>query len=144
MTEKELQHLVEKISLESFSKKFAHSAVWNRRLRSTGGRYLLKNHALEFNPSVLQFLGLTELEKIIKHELCHYHLHLERRGYKHSDADFKKLLTKVGGSRYTPQMKKAQHNYECSSCGQQYARMRRLNTNRFGCGKCRGKLVLLS
>lgn len=37
------------------------------------------------------------MERIIKHELCHYHLHLRGMGYKHRDADFKTLLAQVGG-----------------------------------------------
>ena len=45
-------------------------------------------------------LGMDELISIIKHELCHYHLHQEGKGYKHRDKDFKELLQKVGGSRY--------------------------------------------
>ena len=43
---------------------------------------------------------MEELIRIIKHELCHYHLHLEGKGYKHRDQDFKELLQKVGASRF--------------------------------------------
>ncbi len=39
---------------------------------------------------------------IIKHELCHYHLHRLGLGYQHKDRDFKTLLQKVGGSCYAP------------------------------------------
>ena len=41
---------------------------------------------------------MEELIGIIKHELCHYHLHLEGKGYQHRDKDFKELLKKVGGT----------------------------------------------
>ena len=45
-------------------------------------------------------LGEKELIGIIKHELCHYHLHLEGKGYQHQDQEFKKLLKKVGAPRF--------------------------------------------
>ena len=38
---------------------------------------------------------MDELISIIKHELCHYHLHQEGKGYKHRDQDFKDLLKKL-------------------------------------------------
>ena len=76
LNQSELQRLVEKISLESFSVPFKHQASFNNRLRTTGGRYLLRSHNLEFNPKQLESFGLEEFIKIIKHELVHYHLHL--------------------------------------------------------------------
>ena len=80
MEQQELQSLVEKISVESFGKPFRHIASFNPRLRSTGGRYLLGTHNIEINKKYYEQLGVKELVGIIKHELCHYHLHLEGRG----------------------------------------------------------------
>ena len=99
MDDRALQAWVERISLESFGLPFRHRAAFNGRLRSTGGRYFLKSHDIEINPRQLETHGLEETEKIIKHELCHYHLHLMKRGYRHRDRDFRELLAKVGGSR---------------------------------------------
>ena len=42
MTNQELQALVEKISHDSFRQPFRHNARFNRRLKTTGGRSLLK------------------------------------------------------------------------------------------------------
>lgn len=55
---------------------------------------------------------------IIKHELCHYHLHIENKGFQHKDADFKELLTKTGGLRYAPDIRTKQsfHVYKCQNC----------------------------
>ena len=92
MNEQELQRLVEDISQAVFDKPFRHRASFNRRLKTTGGRYHLGSHDLDFNPLVLELHGAEEMEKVVKHELCHYHLHLEGRGYLHRDADFRKLL----------------------------------------------------
>lgn len=100
MSNEELQQWIERISLSSFGVPFRHKASFNGRLTTTGGRYFTKSHNIEINPQQLAIHGHEETEKIIKHELCHYHLHLAKRGYMHRDADFKSLLAKVGGSRY--------------------------------------------
>lgn len=147
MSEEQLQNLVESISLTCFGKPFRHRATFNSRLRTTGGRYFLNTHHLEFNPKHLEVFGLPELEKIIKHELCHYHLHLEGKGYRHGDSDFKALLQKVGGSRFCRfvpgsrnKKESDRYQYRCTSCGQYYRRKRKVDTKRFVCGKCHGIL----
>lgn len=99
-TNQSLQQWVETVSLRDFGKPFRHQARYNGRLKSTGGRYLLASHHIEINPKQLRAFGEEEVERIIKHELCHYHLHLEGRGYRHRDREFKELLQAVGGSRY--------------------------------------------
>ena len=150
MKQEQLQKLVEDISVTIFKKRFLHSAYFNPRLRTTGGRYLLQSHDIEINKKYYDERGIEELVGIIKHELCHYHLHLEKKGYQHKDTDFKKLLKKVGAPRFcTPlsSVKQKQstkmYQYECKNCSQQYLRKRRINLNRFVCGKCKGKLLML-
>ena len=143
MNEHELQNLTEEISRTSFHREFTHKITYNKRLRSSGGRYLLKTGNIEINPLVEQELGLEALVGVIKHELCHYHLHQTGGGYRHRDADFKRLLHQVGGSRFVERMKEPAFLYECVDCHHRYPRMRKMNTNRYVCGKCRGKLILL-
>ena len=143
MNEHELQQLTQEISRSSFHREFTHKITYNRRLRSSGGRYLLKTGNIEINPLVEQELGLEALIGVIKHELCHYHLHQTGGGYRHRDADFKRLLHQVGGSRLVERMKEPNFIYECTACHHRYPRMRKMNTNRYVCGKCRGKLILL-
>ncbi len=143
MNEHELQQLTQEISRSSFHREFTHKITYNKRLRSSGGRYLLKTGNIEINPLVEQELGLEALIGVIKHELCHYHLHQTGGGYRHRDADFKRLLHQVGGSRFVERMKKPNFIYECTACHHRYPRMRKMNTNRYVCGKCRGKLILL-
>ena len=143
MNEHELQNLTEEISRTSFHREFTHKITYNNRLRSRGGRYLLKTGNIEINPLVEQELGLEALIGVIKHELCHYHLHQTGGGYRHRDADFKRLLHQVGGSRFVERMKEPNFIYECTACHHRYPRMRKMNTNRYVCGKCRGKLILL-
>ncbi|GAA3627746.1 SprT family protein [Lactobacillus hamsteri] len=147
MNQTELQNLVEKISLKYFSRPFIHQVKINRRMKTTGGRYHLDDHHIEINAHFLTAEHYDDLVGIIKHELCHYHLHLLGRGYQHRNRDFKFLLQKVGGSRYAPdiglrQKRKINYLYICQSCKQQYPRNRRINTRRYRCGKCQGKLIL--
>lgn len=146
----ELQRLVEEISLREFGKPFLHRATFNPRLRSTGGRYHLKTHHLDFNPKQLENNGVEELIRIIRHELCHYHLHLEGKGYRHRDTDFKQLLKQVGGARYCkplPKVKKSRpytFALQCKSCGMEYLRKKRMDPAKYRCGRCRGTLRLIS
>lgn len=142
MTNEALQQLVEKISLEFFKRPFIHRAYFNARLKTTGGRYHLKDHHLDFNPRLLN-LDETVLIGIIKHELCHYHLHLTGQGFEHKDESFKKLLAQVGGLRYTPRLEGAKYHYQCQDCGQLYYRQRKMNLRRYCCGKCKGRLRLI-
>ena len=146
MTNEQLQALTEEISRKYFSKPFRHEALFNPRLRTTGGRYLLGTHNIEINRRYYEEHGIEELTGIIKHELCHYHLHLEEKGYKHRDRDFRQLMMKVGAPRHcTPLLqvnKKAvvKRVYICTGCGHRYERQRRVNINRYFCGRCRGQL----
>ncbi|AIM25144.1 SprT-like family protein [Melissococcus plutonius] len=146
ITNEPLQLLVEKISNESFNQSFSHMASFNYRLKTTGGRYYLASHNLEFNPKIIDRYGIDELIKVIKHELCHYHLHLAGKGYKHKDKEFKRLLKQTGGSRFVPPLidekAKSLHHYECEQCRTTFLRKRKLNTERFVCGKCGGHLIL--
>ncbi|MCJ7842206.1 SprT family protein [Lederbergia sp. NSJ-179] len=146
MTNEELQSLVKQISEQHFKKPFLHHAIFNGRLRTTGGRYLLSSHNIEINRKYLEEHGFSELEGIIKHELCHYHLHIEGKGYQHRDQDFKKLMKQVGAPRHCTPLQKVKKSsgkiyiYQCQDCAQIYERKRRVNTDRFVCGKCKGKL----
>ncbi|HDR4562664.1 M48 family peptidase [Bacillus cereus] len=148
MDEREIQQLVEEVSLRYFGMPFLHKAMFNNRLRTTGGRYLLKSHNIELNYQYYKMYGKEELVGIVKHELCHYHLHIGGRGYKHRDRDFRELLKEVGAPRFCKRMineEKEQkvYVYECVECSFQYVRRRQINTKRYVCGKCKGKLILI-
>lgn len=142
--EKRLYDLVNELSLKYFNKPFKHDVYFNYRLRTTGGRYIPGKKVIELNPKYILEFGETELIGIIKHELCHYHLHIEGKGYKHVDKDFKKLLYKTGAPRHCrplPSSKdRVKHIYECINCSKVYHRVRRINLNKYRCGNCRGQL----
>lgn len=141
-----LQQLVEEISITFFKRPFKHQASYNKRLKTTGGRYHLASHHLDFNPLIVERYGKEELVKVIKHELCHYHLHLAGKGYQHRDRDFKGLFAATGGSRFAPplvdpQRKSPKYIYECRQCGKVYPRQKQINLRRYGC-RCGGKLKM--
>lgn len=148
MDNRELQAWVERISEQSFGRPFRHQATFNSRLRSTGGRYFPRTHHIEISTLQLELNGSDEVEKIIKHELCHYHLHLAKSGWHHRDPEFKELLKRVGGTRYCQSLPipKRQEAFKyllvCAACGMEYPRKRKLNPRRYACGRCRGKLQL--
>jgi SprT-like protein len=161
MTNDELQAWVERVSLRDFGWPFVHRATFNRRLSRSGGRYHLRTHNIDINPAQLAVHGAEEVERIIKHELCHYHLHLQGRGYRHRDADFKALLAKVGGTRFCKGLASVddrngsgnradgargrssfRYVLKCRSCATQYPRRIRCNPARYVCSKCRGRLDL--
>ncbi|CAH1850417.1 SprT family protein [Convivina praedatoris] len=145
MDEKQLQDYVKQVSLQYFKRPFVHQAYFNRRLKTTGGRYRLADHNLEFNPKMGD---LPEFLGIVKHELVHYHLHLNHQGYRHGDSDFKELLTRVKGSRYAPDIGLRQCRPKvltyCCEQGHLIKRQRRINTNRYVCGRCGQPLQLIT
>lgn len=141
MTNEQLTILVKKISESYFGKTFQHQASFNNRLRTTGGRYLLRTHNIEVNYKYLERFGEEELIGIIKHELCHYHLHIEGKGYKHGDRDFKELLIKTGSPRYCSSLEEVKHLYICTKCALEYKRKRRINTDKYRCSKCSGRIL---
>ncbi|MGG3447991.1 SprT family protein [Bacillus nitratireducens] len=149
MDEQEIQGLVEEVSLQYFGMPFLHKAMFNSRLRTTGGRYLLNTHNIELNYRYYEMYGKEGLVGIVKHELCHYHLHITGKGYKHRDRDFRELLKKVGAPRFCKRMINEEkketkvYTYECTRCSLQYVRRRQINTQRYVCGKCRGQLKLV-
>lgn len=136
-----MQKLIEKISISEFKREFKHQATFNNRLKTTGGRYHIKNHNIDINPKFIHHPQI--LIGIIKHELCHYHLHLAGQSGRHSTKEFKQLLNKVGGLRYVPSIDspKYKYIYECVKCHQKYYRQRKINLKLRCCGKCRGNII---
>lgn len=147
MTDETLQALIEETSDKVFGKPFLHKAIHNGRLRTTGGRYMLRDHSIEINPLVFEKHGIDELTGVIKHELCHYHLHIEGKGYQHRDADFRKLLKETSSPRFCKPLALRNEKsisfyiYECKACKLEYKRKRRVNTSKYKCGKCAGDIV---
>ncbi|WP_277584670.1 SprT family protein [Psychrobacillus antarcticus] len=151
MSDEKLYELVCHVSNEIFGKDFQHKAYFNKRLRTTGGRYMLRTHHIEVNPLVFEKYGMDELVGVIKHELCHYHLHIEGKGYQHRDADFRELLKKTNAPRFCSTLMERtgrkitkKYTYKCAKCSLLYNRKIQLNTKKYRCGKCYGALLFVS
>lgn len=151
MSDEKLYELVSLVSNEVFGRDFQHKAYFNKRLRTTGGRYMLRSHNIEINPLVFEKYGMDELIGVIKHELCHYHLHIEGKGYQHRDADFRELLKSTNSPRFCSTLTDRKvrkttkrYIYKCAKCSLSYIRKIRLNTKKYRCGKCYGELKLVS
>lgn len=148
LDQQELQKLVEGISMQFFGKAFVHQAVFNKRLRTTGGRYLLHTHDIEINYKYYEAFGIEEIYQIVKHELCHYHLHINGLPYRHGDADFLRLLEQVGAKMYCKPLpfeirrKGFRYMYLCKDCGQNFLRKKSVNIGRYRCGSCGGEIIL--
>ncbi|WP_430788612.1 SprT family protein [Virgibacillus flavescens] len=146
LNEQELYALVDRLSKQYFHKPFKDDVRFNNRLRTTGGRYIPSRRVIELNPKYVLETDEEEVIGIIKHELCHYHLHIEGKGYKHGDTDFRKLLKETGSPRHCNPLpsykRKEKHSYICGKCAHVYKRQRRVNINKYRCGKCGGKLKL--
>ncbi|MFD2923196.1 SprT family protein [Halobacillus naozhouensis] len=142
--QQQLQEWTNSISLEFFGKPYVDHVSFNSRLRTTGGRYIPSKRKIELNPKYLREMDKEEFVGIIKHELCHYHLHIEGKGFAHKDREFKDLLKKTGSPRHCKPLpserEKLKHIYSCTRCSHEYFRQRRINTAKYRCGKCRGQL----
>lgn len=141
-----LEELVNKLSMVYFKKPYIDEVRFNSRLRTTGGRYIPSKRLIELNPKYAIEMSTEEFQGIIKHELCHYHLHIEGKGYKHGDADFKQLLKETNSPRYCRPLPSEESSYKyhyiCKKCEMLYKRKRRINTAKYRCGKCRGEIHL--
>ncbi|WP_137597891.1 SprT family protein [Paucilactobacillus kaifaensis] len=151
MTNEQLQNLTKQWSEEYFHQPFKHETYFNARLKTTGGRYHLKDHHIDINPKMIDDFDLKNLRQVVLHELCHYHLHLSGQDYHHRSREFKVLLQQVGGARYAPlvpnslaprQNKKIV--YQCTNCYSRIIRKRHFNTTRFVCARCGGHFELIS
>ncbi|WP_347861574.1 SprT family protein [Salimicrobium sp. PL1-032A] len=147
MTDEELLVWTREISERCFDRAFTDHIRFNKRLRTTGGRYIPGKRTIEINPSYLEETGEEEVEGIIKHELCHYHLHIEGKGYHHRDKEFRQLLKETNAPRHCTPLPSAKqrpaHEYQCQKCGEMYRRRRRVDVDKYRCGKCKGILKKL-
>lgn len=147
MNNQALQQLTEQIAMSDFGVPFKHRIYFNRRLRTTGGRYMLSSHDIEINPKQYEHFGEEALIQIIKHELCHYFLHLSGRGHQHKDRDFKLLAKKVGAPRFCQPTEsyasRANYEYQCRSCKMSFIRIRKVDITKMRCGRCGGHLQLI-
>lgn len=138
MNTDDLRRLTMELSEKYFRKPFNHTVKFNNRLRTTGGRYIPATKTIEINPKYIMEMGLEETIGIIKHELCHYHLHILGKGFQEDDIEFIKLLRKTNSPTHCRPLPTSlkRYIYKCNKCGLLYERKRRVNTDKYKCGHC--------
>ncbi len=141
----QLTNLVDQVSQQYFFKPFIDQARYNHRLQTTGGRYIPSERCIEVNPKYVCEMSYNEVIGIIKHELCHYHLHIEGKPFGHGDQTFKQLMKETNSPRFCKPLpsnisKQKIHVYQCTICKTVYHRKRRVNIQRVRCGKCKGQI----
>lgn len=145
MTHDMLQTLAQTISTASFHRPFLHCISFNKRLRAVAGRYLPHTHNIEISWRYYVAYGTEQLSPVILHELCHYHLHVQGRGFRERDADFLRLLSTVGAPKYGLPLpspgRPFRYVLKCTACHTRYNRKRFLDPQKYRCGRCGGSLT---
>ncbi|MFT9267579.1 SprT family protein [Oenococcus sp.] len=148
----DLQALVERLSLTYFKMPFQHQVRFNSRLRSTGGRVVFPRRGsrileteiyMEVNPK----LSNEQLPGIIKHELAHYMIYLQKGLHHENDRDFQRLLVKVAAPKYSPlvSVHKSAYLYRCQGTQHhEFKRSRKVDIRRMRCGIDGSRLMLVS
>lgn len=74
---------------------------------------------IAISKSLLEYYSLENIEGVIKHELCHYHLYKKGGNYCDGDKEFEDELKRIG-SHSTRTLSRAGMIYtvKCSCCGQ--------------------------
>ena len=117
------------VSLEDFDKPFLHTATWNARLRTTGGRFFQLMVILILIRSFMKHLEKMFFERLFDMSFAIIIFILKVKA-----TSIQMLILKncceVDGLRYAPSLAKKEqfYRYRCQKCGQEYHRKRRVNT----------------
>lgn len=111
-----LEYWVQKYSNEFWGKNAECKIVWNKRITRKNGQVLfsrkgLKPFRLEISPSTVRD---NCFEKVVLHELCHYHLLASGINHRELDEVFLNELRRVGGAM---PHKVVGTYYKCGICG---------------------------
>lgn len=145
LDEQNLFNLTNELSKTYFQKPFKHTIKYNNRLRTTGGRYIPTLKTIEINPKYVLEMTQEHLIGIIKHELCHYHLHIEGKNFRDNDTDFITLINKIGAPKYCQPLPSSmkRYIYMCKKCKLEYKRKRRVNVKKYKCGRCLEEITFI-
>ncbi len=137
----DLLTLVQDLSVLHFAKPFNGQVRWNARLRTSAGRCVHPAGSIELNPRYMDYYGEQALIDTLKHELIHYHYPKAGHG-----PVFQREAQRIGCQRHCLPLpgQVTFYVYKCQDCGQGYRRRKRVNLRKYRCGKCRGRLKLIS
>lgn len=151
MDTQDLYQLANSLSLQFWQKPLTIKVVWNTRLRSSAGRYIYsKAGPQRIEVSYQEYIdyGLAEVVNILKHELCHFHLHQQNKAFQDGSVVFKQECQRVGAQLTAKPRAVKYVQIFCSSCGQLLGYRQRIRKNLISscCGSSlmRGKEVLIT
>lgn len=108
---------------------------WNRRMRTTAGRFQPGNRKqVRSIIDVASYLleepnGLDLVRDTVGHEMIHYWLWSRRKKYGHTE-EFYQKMNEMGVSRYNPVPRRRPHKYlyRCPQCQESFPARRRLKS----------------
>lgn len=122
---------------------FDVKVVWDNRLVASAGSYNWSwgntNKTIKLSPHYIKKFP-EELDNILLHEMIH------ASGIRGHGERFKKEMRRINSFGWNVQTHSKEravtHTYVCKQCKQTIKRSRRINVERYVCGKCGGKLTL--
>lgn len=116
-----LEYWAQKYSNEFWGKDVECEIIWNKRITRKNGQVIfarkdLKPISLEISPSTVRD-GC--FDKVLLHELCHYHLLAKGIDHRELGEVFLNELRRVGGAMPSRIVGK---NYKCVYCGEVFYR----------------------
>jgi SprT-like protein len=122
---------------------------WFRHTRYRDGRDI--PNCIELNKFFVENNEPVTVLDVLRHELVHYALFVQKKDYKDGSYGFERELKRLGIvsqktiDKYMIVSKpKNMHIYECANCGHEYKRQRALPSNKkYSCGvtSCKGALI---
>lgn len=117
---------------------------WNRRLRSSAGRFIPgRRHRWDSFPPAIELASylleeenfLALIEDTLSHEMIHLWLWQRGKSYGHTPEFWVKMKA-MGVSRYNPvpRTRPYKYVYRCSACAKEFHARRRLGV--LACAKC--------
>jgi SprT-like protein len=152
----QLRQYAKKWLMDNYSMELIVPLQLNGRMQRTCGWFKHKRAwnmptCIELNKFFVENNDPTLVLDVLRHELVHYALYMQKRPYRDGQATFENELKRLGVvsqstiNKYTIESKpQTKHIYQCANCGHEYHRARALPKNRsYSCGirMCKGDLI---
>ena len=152
LTKKEVLKLCKYYMYEIWGEKYNIDLKVSKQLVRALGYFAFREDKpimIKFAYNLFENYKSSTIESVIKHELCHYHLFMNKQPHKDGHPVFEKELIRIGGSttRSIP-LAGNLYNCVCEECGEvvsKYATLKKAQKccKDYVCGKCKGKLMVV-
>lgn len=116
----ELTRLAKKFLFEHYGIRLAIPVQRNNRLRSTHGRFIIKNNrpeAIELAGYLLTFGARSVIIGVLKHECIHYALYVQGRDHRDGSIPFERELEKHDAPKTRTLKVGRYYSFTCDGCG---------------------------